>query len=167
MGLFDKFLKKAAPKVSTEPNALYAPITGKYIPLEEIPDEVFSQGVLGQGCGIEPDEGEVVAPVNGTITQVAETKHAVGVTADDGAEILIHIGMDTVDMNGAGFTVKVKEGDKVSCGQSLLLFDMGKIRAAGHPVTTAFIVTNSDDYPNMAINSGNHFAKTEKIGQLK
>ena len=168
MGFFDKFKKKEAPvpQVETVKNGLYAPITGKYIPLEEIPDEVFSQGILGQGCGIEPEEGLVVAPANGIITQVADTKHAIGLTTDDGAEVLIHVGMDTVDMNGAGFTAKVKVDDRVVCGQSLLVFDMAKIRAAGHPTSTAFVITNSDDYPGLAIETGKRYEKTEKVGTL-
>lgn len=144
---------------------IYAPITGQYIPLEKIPDEVFSQGILGQGCSIEPEEGLVVAPVNGTVTQVADTKHAVGISTEDGADFLIHVGMDTVDMKGDGFTVKVKAGDKVSCGQTLLIFDMKKIRAAGHPTTTAFVLTNSDDFSKLEIENGKRFEKTEKIGQ--
>ena len=167
MGLFDKLLNREAlaPKVDTVKGGIYAPITGQYIPLEQIPDEVFSQGILGSGCGIEPDEGLVVSPVNGTVTQVADTKHAIGIAAQDGAEFLIHVGMDTVAMNGDGFGVKVKVGDKGSCGQSLLTFDMAKIRAADHPVTTAFILTNSDEYPELQLETGKHFDKTEKVGQ--
>lgn len=167
MGLFDKLLGRAAPipQIDVVKGGIYAPITGQYIPLERIPDEVFSQGILGQGCGIEPEEGLVVAPVNGTVTQVADTKHAVGISTEDGADFLIHVGMDTVDMKGDGFTVKVKAGDKVSCGQTLLTFDMKKIRAAGHPTTTAFVLTNSDDFSKLEIENGKRFEKTEKIGQ--
>lgn len=167
MGLFDKLFKKEEPfqKVETESGALYAPITGTYIPLDQIPDEVFAQGILGQGCGIEPEEELVVAPVNGTITQVADTKHAVGLESEDGSEILIHVGLDTVDMNGEGFTPKVKVGDKVSCGQPLLSFSIAKIKAAGHPATIAFVVTNSDDLAALSIQTG-RFEKTAKVGQI-
>lgn len=168
MGLFSKIFKRedVAPQIATEKGALYAPITGNYIPLEQIPDAVFSQGILGQGCGVEPEEGIVVAPVNGTVTQVAETKHAIGITTEEGAELLIHIGMDTVEMSGDGFSVRVKEGDKVSCGQTLVIFDMDKIKAAGHPATTAFVVTNSDEFPDLQFTTGMQFEKTEKIGKL-
>ena len=168
MGLFDKLFKKEeTPKVVTEKGALYAPITGRYIPLEEIPDAVFSQGILGPGCGIEPQDGVAAAPADGTVTQVTDTKHAVGITTDDGAEILIHIGMDTVEMGGAGFTMKVQEGQKVTCGQPLLTFDISKIKAAGHPTCTAFVLTNADDYPDFVIETGKDYKRTEKIGKLK
>lgn len=167
MGLFSKlFVKEETPKVETVKGGLYAPITGNYIPLEEIKDGVFSEGVLGPGCGIEPAEEIVVAPCNGTVSTVAETKHAVGITSDDGAELLIHVGLDTVDMNGDGFTVKVKVGQKVTCGQTLLTFSFAKIKAAGHPTTTAFLVTNADDVGAPILETGKHFDKTEKFGQI-
>lgn len=164
--LFAKEAKKEAPKVETVKGGLYAPITGKYIPLNELSDEVFSQGVLGPGCGIEPEEELVVAPCNGTVSTVAETKHAVGITTEDGAELLIHVGMDTVDMNGDGFTVKVKEGQKVACGQTLLTFSFAKIKAAGHPATTAFVITNADDVGTPVLDIGKRYEKTEKIGRI-
>jgi glucose-specific phosphotransferase system IIA component len=167
MGLFRKlFAKEETPKVETVKGGLYAPITGRYIPLEEIPDEVFSQGVLGPGCGIEPEEELVVAPCDGTVSTVAETKHAVGIVMDNGAELLIHVGMDTVDMNGNGFTVKVREGQKVACGQPLLSFSFAKIKAAGHPCTTAFVVTNADDFGSVTIDTGKRLEKTAKVGQI-
>ncbi|MBP0969776.1 MAG: PTS glucose transporter subunit IIA [Oscillospiraceae bacterium] len=167
MSLLGKLFKKEeAPKVVTEKGALYAPISGKYIPLEEVPDAVFSQGILGPGCGIEPEEGVAVAPADATVTQVTDTKHAVGITTEDGAEILIHIGMDTVEMGGDGFTCKVKEGQKVTCGQTLITFDMDKIKAAGHPTCTAFVLTNPDDYPEFAVETGKDYKRTDRIGKL-
>lgn len=167
MGLFDKLFKKEeAPEVETVKGGLYAPITGRYIALEEIADGVFSEGILGPGCGIEPEEERVVAPCDGTVSTVAETGHAVGINADDGAELLIHVGMDTVDMNGLGFDVKVKAGQKVACGQTLMTFSLAKIKAAGHPATTAFIVTNADDVGEPQLETGRRFAKTEKFGQI-
>ena len=170
MGLFDRLFKGSEPAytpVETEKGMIYAPIAGNYIPLDQIPDEVFSQGILGQGCGIEPDEGMVYAPLDGEITQIADTKHAVGITSAEGAEILIHVGMDTVEMNGAGFTPKVKVGDKVRCGQPLLAFDMDKINAAGHPTTTAFVVTNSDDFTEIVTKTEKHYDKSEKFGEIR
>ena len=170
MGLFDKLFKGNEPaftSVETEAGALYAPIVGNYIPLDQIPDEVFSQGILGQGCGIEPEEGMVYAPLDGEITQIADTTHAVGITSAEGAEILIHVGMDTVEMNGVGFTPKVKVGDKVRCGQPLLAFDMDKIKSAGHPTATAFVVTNSDDFAEIAVNAGKRYDKSGKIGTIR
>ena len=152
MGLFDKLLgKEQAIEVATEKNTLYLPIEGEVIPLEEIGDGVFSAEVLGKGCGIKPAEEKVYAPANGKITTVADTKHAVGMMTDDGAEVLIHVGMDTVDMNGDGFEVLVKPDQKVKCGQPLLKFSMSKIKAAGHPTTTAFVVTNSDDLSEVTV----------------
>lgn len=166
MGLLSKLFGKEEPKVETVKGGLYAPVTGEYIKLEDINDGVLSAGILGPGCGIEPKEETIVAPCNGTVTTVAETKHAVGIMSDDGAEVLIHVGMDTVEMNGDGFSVKVKEGEKVNCGKTLLTFSASKIQAAGHPVTTAFIVTNADDLGEIILDVGKHYMKTEKFGQI-
>lgn len=113
--------------------------------MEQIPDEVFSAGVLGTCCGVEPEEGHVVAPISGKVTQVADTLHAVGLEAG-GMEILIHVGVDTVDMNGKGFSCKVKVGQSVEKGQELLTVDLKEIQAAGHPTTIIMAVTNSDDF---------------------
>ena len=153
MGLFDKLFgtKEEVIEVAVEKNTLYLPIEGEVITLSEIGDGVFSDGVLGKGCGIKPKEEKVYAPVNGTVTTVADTKHAVGLLSEDGVEVLIHVGMDTVDMNGSGFEVLVKPDQKVKCGQLLLKFSADKIKAAGHPTTTAFVVTNSDDYSNVTV----------------
>lgn len=127
-------------------HTLYAPLTGTAIPLEEVPDETFSAGILGQGLAIRPDEPTVYAPFDGTVIQTVDSKHAVGLRSADGMEVLIHVGIDTVDMNGQGFTLYCKEGDTVRRGQRLLTFDPKAIEAAGHPTVTVVIVTNSDDY---------------------
>lgn len=164
MGLFDKF---KASKVETEPGVVYAPMNGKVIPLEDIPDPVFSQGIVGLGCGMEPEEGELVAPFNGKIVSVTDTKHAVGILSNDGIELLIHVGMDTVQMNGDGFVLKVKEGDKVSCGQLIMKFDIGKIKKAGYPTTTAVVVTNAADFEKIEFESGKQVEKTKRIGCCK
>ena len=138
-------------KKTAEPLTVYAPFSGNVIALEQIPDPVFSEGILGRGCGLEPAEEAVCAPFNGTVTQVIDTKHAVGVTSKDGVELLIHVGMDTVAMNGEGFTCLVKEGDAVTLGQKLMTFSMDAIKAAGHPVTTAVVVTNTDDFSDIQV----------------
>lgn len=123
-----------------------APLSGRVIPMEEIPDQVFSQGILGEGVGIEPTGNVVVAPADATVCSVIEdSRHAVGLTLDNGAELLIHVGIDTVSMNGDGFQLHVKEGDRVHLGDKLITFDPEKIKAAGHPTTTAFLVTDSGD----------------------
>ena len=122
-----------------------APMDGIVLPLEQLPDETFAAAILGPGCGIEPTGKTVYAPFDGTVNQVASTLHAVGLTSEDGIEILVHVGMDTVEMNGKGFKALVKEGDKVKAGTPLLKVDLDAIRAAGHPTATAIIVTNGDD----------------------
>ena len=122
-----------------------APMDGIVLPLEQLPDETFAAAILGPGCGIEPTGKTVYAPFDGTVEQVASTLHAVGLTSEDGMEILIHVGMDTVEMNGKGFKALVKVGDKVKAGTPLLKVDLDAIKAAGHPTATAIIVTNGDD----------------------
>lgn len=141
MGLFDMFKKDVA---STDPNVA-ADAAGTVVPMEKISDGVFSEGVLGPCCGIEPLEGKVFAPVDGKIDQVADTRHAIGLTGANGVEILIHVGLDTVDMNGDGFAPKVKIGDRVKQGQLIMTMDLDKIKAAGHPTVVITVVTNGDD----------------------
>ncbi|MDE6054785.1 MAG: glucose PTS transporter subunit IIA [Lachnospiraceae bacterium] len=131
--------------------ALFAPIKGNIINREAIPDETFAAGVLGDGVGIEPEVGEVVAPFDGEISSVTDTRHAVGITGPGEMEVLIHVGIDTVNMNGDGFELFVSEGDKVKAGQKLMTFDIAKIKAAGYSTTTAVLLTNSDDYPEFKI----------------
>ena len=139
----------SAPQAEQQPaqagsGAVKSPITGRIIPLDQIPDQVFSQGILGEGVGIEPTGTEVVAPGDGTVCSVMEdSKHACGIQLDNGVEVLIHVGMDTVEMAGDGFQLHVQEGDRVRLGDKLITFDPEKIRKAGHPVTTAFVVTES------------------------
>lgn len=157
MGFFDKLFggkHDAAPKFAGEKMTVMAPIDGTVIPLEQIPDETFATAILGPGCGIEPTGDTVYAPFDGTITQVASTLHAIGITSDDGIELLIHVGMDTVEMQGKGFTALVKEEQKVKAGTALLKVDLDAIRAANHPTTTAIIVTNADDLPALHLTAG-------------
>lgn len=123
---------------------LKSPLDGRIIPIEEIPDEVFSQKIMGDGVGIEPTGNTVYAPVDATVGVVmADSKHACGLVLDNGMEILIHVGIDTVDMNGDGFELFVKEGDRVKTGDPLISFTPEKIKAAGHPMTTAFLITDN------------------------
>lgn len=125
---------------------LYAPIQGNVIPREAIPDETFASGVLGDGVGIEPETGEVVAPCDGQISSLTDTRHAIGITGPGQMEILIHVGVDTVKMNGDGFELYVSEGEQVKAGQKLMSFDLEKIKAAGFSTTSAVLLTNSYDY---------------------
>lgn len=146
-----KETKDAETKVEEQKKVLYAPLEGNVIAREAIPDAVFASGALGDGVGIEPAVGEVIAPCDGEIATVTETKHAIGIMGPDGMELLIHVGIDTVKMNGEGFDVKVVPGQKVKKGQKLLSFDIDKIKAAGYSTTTAVLVTNSADYPNYQV----------------
>lgn len=139
------FRKETVEALPSEPGTVYVPVAGTVIELEKIGDGVFSEGILGPGCGIEPAEELVCAPFSGTITQVAETKHAIGICSKDNIELLIHVGMDTVDMNGEGFITYVKTGDYVERGQKLMKFSLADIKAAGHPATTAVILCNADE----------------------
>ena len=120
------------------------PVKGAVIAREQIPDDTFASGVLGDGVGIQPADDKVVAPFDGTISSVAESQHAVGIECN-GMEMLIHVGVDTVNMKGDGFTCLVKEGDEVKAGQPLIIFDRAKIKAAGYSDTVAVLLTNSDD----------------------
>lgn len=125
---------------------LTSPIKGEVKALSEVKDEAFSTGALGKGVAIEPQEGKVVSPVDGTLTTLFPTLHALGITSDSGAEILIHIGMDTVKLEGKHFTAKAKQGDRITKGQVLVEFDINAIKGEGYSVTTPVVVTNSDKY---------------------
>ena len=147
-------VETALPVIDCQPGAVYAPVSGTVIPSEEIPDETFAAGVLGQGVGINPSEGVIIAPFDGEISSVTETHHAVGITSPDGMELLIHVGVDTVAMNGDGFQCFVQEGQQVKAGEKLIAFDRDKIAAAGHPDVVVVLVTNSDDYEALTIQPG-------------
>lgn len=146
MGLFDKIKNKM--NCGQE---IYMPIDGKVIPLQAIADGVFSEEILGKGAGIEPYEGVVYAPFDGKIVQIADTKHAIGLESKNGIELLIHVGMDTVEMKGEGFSILVQEGDSVVRGQKLMTFSMEAIINAGHRTTTAVVVTNSQQYGSIHV----------------
>ncbi|MCR5202512.1 MAG: glucose PTS transporter subunit IIA [Lachnospiraceae bacterium] len=136
--------------ITGEPK-IYAPIKGNAISYTDIPDATFASGVLGTGIGIEPAEGVVYAPYDGEISSVTDTKHAVGITGPNDMELLIHVGVDTVNMQGDGFEIFVKEGQKVKKGDKLITFDIDKIKAAGYSPTTAVLLTNSDDFENFKV----------------
>lgn len=129
-----------------EADVVYAPVNGNVIAMEKIPDPTFSEGVLGKTIGMEPADGIVRAPFNGKVVQASDTGHAIGLESSDGMEVLIHVGVDTVEMGGHGFDVKVKEGDDVQAGQELLVFDRKAVADAGHPDVVILIVLNADDY---------------------
>ncbi|MEC3608206.1 beta-glucoside-specific PTS transporter subunit IIABC [Bacillus glycinifermentans] len=128
---------------------IHSPLKGEVKALSEVDDATFSGEVMGKGVAIEPEEGKAVSPVSGTITTVFQTKHAIGITSGSGAEIIIHIGIDTVKLNGEHFTVHVKEGDAISPGDLLVSFDMEAIKKAGYQLITPVIVTNTDRYESI------------------
>lgn len=136
-----------------EDNIILAPLSGKAIPLNKVPDETFAQGVLGLGAAIEPSEGKVVAPADGTVETIFDTKHAIGLSLNNGAEVLIHIGINTVELGGEGYKAFVAEGDTVKKGQTLITFDMDFIKSKGYNLITPVIVTNSDDYSSIELKS--------------
>ena len=134
------------PTVLVESAEVVSPLAGQVKPLSQATDPVFSSGVMGQGVVIEPSQGELVSPVNGTVTVLFPTKHAVGIVSEEGVEMLMHIGMDTVSLDGKGFEAHVEQGDKVVVGQQLISFDMDVIKEAGLVTETPVIITNQDDF---------------------
>ena len=136
----------ATPTALAESAEVVSPLAGQVKPLSQATDPVFSSGVMGQGVVIEPSQGELVSPVNGTVTVLFPTKHAVGIVSEEGVEMLMHIGMDTVSLDGKGFEAHVEQGDKVVVGQQLISFDMDVIKEAGLVAETPVIVTNQDDF---------------------
>ena len=139
--MFNKlFGKKEVKKEET----IVAPLTGKIVSIEEVPDPTFSQKMMGDGIAIEPTEGVVVSPVDGEIVQFFHTKHAIGIQSESGAEILIHVGLETVNMNGEGFEGHVNVGEKVKAGDKLLSFDLDLIKEKAASTVTPIVITNGD-----------------------
>jgi PTS system glucose-specific IIA component len=140
------FRRKEKPQKEID---IYAPISGKVLSLEEVPDPVFSEKMMGDGMAIEPSDGKVVAPIDGDIIQIFPTKHAVGIKAANGAEILIHIGLETVSMKGEGFESHVSQGDKVKKGDLLVTFDLNLVREKANSTITPVILTNGNMIENI------------------
>lgn len=147
-------IAKAAPASNTDLNVsteLVSPLDGELLPLSEVKDEVFSSGAMGEGVAIEPSQGVLHAPANGRVVMAFPTGHAIGMKTKDGAEILMHIGMDTVNLQGKGFETLVDKGDEVKAGDELVKFDIDEIHSAGYIVTTPIVVTNSKDYEKVSV----------------
>lgn len=155
----------AAP--AAKDTVLSACLNGTVVPLADVKDEAFASGVLGDGIAIEPTDGELVAPADGEISSTFETHHAVGMTTADGAELLMHIGIDTVKLGGKHFTCLVNEGDKVKKGQPLIRFELEAIKAEGYPVTTPLIVCNTDDYAAVAAKASGTVKQGDALLELK
>ncbi len=156
-----------APAENAKDTVLSACLNGTVVPLAEVKDEAFSSGALGDGIAIEPSDGELVAPADGEISSTFDTHHAVGLTTDDGAELLMHIGIDTVKLGGKHFTYLVKEGDKVKKGQPLIRFELDAIKAEGYPVTTPLIVCNTDEYASVTPKASGTVKQGDALLELK
>ena len=143
MGLFDKLFGK---KEEINPNHVYAPLAGEAVAISEVPDPTFSSGAMGNGIAIKPTDGKVCSPVNGTVDMMFDTGHAVTLVSDNGIEILIHVGLETVGLEGKPFQVKVQNGQKGKKGDILMIADLAAIEAAGLPTITPVLICNTDDY---------------------
>ena len=140
MGFFKKLFAKKT-------DDFYAPMAGKAVPITEVPDPTFAEEMLGKGVAVEPTEGKVYAPCDATVDMMFSTGHAVSLVADFGAEVLIHVGLETVGLEGKPFTVHVSNGDKVKKGQLMIEVDLEAVKAAGLPTITPMLICNTDDYP--------------------
>ncbi|MDR4946595.1 beta-glucoside-specific PTS transporter subunit IIABC [Neobacillus cucumis] len=154
---------KVEVKKEDGPVEVVSPIKGEIVPLSEVKDQVFSSEAMGKGVAINPSEGKVFSPVNGEVTIMFKTKHAIGLTSEDGAQILIHVGMDTVELDGKHFTAHVNQGDIVKAGDLLVEFDVEAIKAAGYQVVTPIVVTNTPDYQEIKVLQAGQVDKNEKL----
>lgn len=140
--MFEKLFKKNS---NVNDAKLYAPVDGKLVSLEEVPDPVFSEKMMGDGIAVKPTSDEVLSPCDGKIVQVFHTKHAVGIQTANGADVLIHVGLETVELNGEGFTSFVDEGDQVKQGDKLIKFDKGYVAENAKSTIIPIVITNTDD----------------------
>ena len=163
MGFFDKLFSK---REKYPGNQLYAPMTGRAVALAEVPDPVFAEGMLGNGIAIIPNDGKVYAPCDATVSMMFDTSHAVSLTAENGAEILIHVGLETVNLQGKPFTLRARNGDKVRKGQLLLEANLEMIQAAGLPTITPVLICNTDDYTSFNFNTGNAVSNDDVVIEL-
>lgn len=160
------FFKKK-PTVTPEKNCVYAPVSGTAKPLAEVNDKMFAEGLLGKGLAIEPNADIIYAPVSGRITVAPKSRHAVGILSQDGMEILIHIGIDTVELKGKYFKGFVSKGDEIYAGQKLIEFDREAVKEAGYDVITPVVITNSDDYGEIVPVTGKTVTELEKVIEAK
>ena len=134
---------------------ILAPISGEAVPLSEVPDEVFAEGMAGEGGAVVPSaSGEAVAPASGTLVKLFEGGHAFGIETDEGVEMIVHLGLDTIEMRGAGFEKIATEGERVEAGQPVVRFDLDEIRNAGYDPVTPVVVTNADEHPVGGLKTG-------------
>ncbi|QQK74748.1 PTS glucose transporter subunit IIA [Salicibibacter cibarius] len=140
-------------KSKSDEDTIVAPMSGKVIKLEDVPDPTFSEKMMGDGVAIEPSDGKVLAPVKGKVVQIFPTKHAVGIETEQGVELLIHIGLETVSMDGDGFEGHVEENDKVKPGTPLVTFDMEKVQEKAASTISPIIITNGQDKDQMELSN--------------
>lgn len=155
-------LKKLFGKKESAVESVMAPLNGKIVDITDVPDPVFSQKMMGEGIAIDPIDGMVVSPIDGKVIQVFKTKHAIGLKTKAGLEIFIHIGLETVNLNGEGFTSFVKAGDKVSCGDPLIQFDLPLVEQQAASAITPIILTNMNE---VVASVEKHFQGTVQSGQ--
>ena len=159
MGLFQKLFGKAM-------DDLYAPMAGKAVAISQVPDPTFAEGMLGNGIAIVPTEGKVYAPCDATVDMMFPTGHAVSLVADNGAEILIHVGLETVSLEGKPFTIHAANGDKVKKGQLLIEVDLKAVEAAGLKTITPMVVCNTDNYPTFQTKVDRDVTNADVVIQL-
>ncbi len=162
-------LKKLKEKLSKKENNIIqigCPIEGEAVSIKEVNDPTFSQEILGKGIAIKPKQGRVVSPVDGEIAMVFETKHALSLATDQGVEILIHIGLDTVNLKGEHFTSYVKAGDKVKAGELLVEFDMEKIKEAGYDTITPMVICNSFNFSEVRENNLGNVKELDSVIEI-
>ena len=164
MGFFDKlFSQKEEPKA----NQIFAPINGQVVDIAEVPDPTFSEKLMGNGIAIIPADGMVYAPCDGTIDTMFHTGHAVSMTSNTGVELLIHVGLETVNLEGKPFKIYVKNGEKVKQGQLMIEADLDMIKAAGLNTITPVIICNSDDYSSFNATIGQAVTKADVVINLE
>ena len=162
MGFFSKLFGKSGPKM----DELYAPMAGQAVPVTEVPDPTFAEGMLGNGIAIIPTDGKVYAPCDATVDMMFETGHAVSLVADFGAEILIHVGLETVGLEGKPFKLHVSNGDKIKKGDLILEADLEAIKAAGLNTITPMLVCNTDDYSGFNTQTGKAVTNADVVISL-
>lgn len=161
MALFD-FLKKG----NNKDIELYNPVDGEVIPIEDVADPVFSQKMMGDGFGVQPTNGQIYSPINGKVTSVFPTKHALGLEADNGVEVLVHIGIDTVELQGEPFEIHVSEGDKVTPDTLLAAVDFDAVKEAGKGTTVIIVFTNMDAVEDYTLSNSGTLSHGETIGKV-
>ncbi len=160
MSFFEKiFSKKNKNDSDNKEEIVLSPVDGKVIDLKNVNDPAFSEGILGDGLAIEPSSSQIVSPVDGVVSMLFDTCHAIGLSSESGVEILIHVGMDTVELNGEGFTSRVASGQKIKKGDPLLEVDFDFIKSKGYDIVTPIVITNMGQYKNIR--------KTDKTDILK